>query len=204
VLRKTTYLLTPNVPISLPQTAQPTMDAPCTKGNRCWYVASTWVLALCAGFCAAANTPPIPPPPTAVHLPERQGPLLLSLVPTVQLLEPAPASVLSPIFRAYVNASLNAGLQVTDKERLRQPESGLGDWLFQAGSASLSVVCILRGSNSPGLGVRWSLNDGLGFYVQGKPFMQLKRLVEIKKANICPPGDASPVCRDLPRRMCDE
>ncbi|MFC4160812.1 hypothetical protein [Chitinimonas lacunae] len=66
------------------------------------------------------------------------------------------------------------------------------------------TLCLSRSGNSPGAGLRWSSNDGFGFYLQGKGLRQLHRLLyRSSTARLCPSGNASPLCQTLPRRLCD-
>lgn len=142
-------------------------------------------------------------PPTTAHLPEPGTPLNLRLKRTVGPFDPVPGAVLSPVFRSYVHSPFStlptapAAGPDNDGHRPLAQIIGIG------ATTSLSSLCIIRGNDSPGAGIRWSSNDGLGFYVQGKPFMQLKRLMDNKSANLCPPGDTSAMCREVPRKMCE-
>lgn len=72
------------------------------------------------------------------------------------------------------------------------------------GSAPPSALCVAPEGDSPGAGIRWSLNDGVGFYVQGKAFRRIKRLMTSREAGLCSSGDNSALCEDLPlpTRFC--
>lgn len=150
---------------------------------------------LCA--CSLAGTPPAPPSTPAV-------PLALDLPYGMQ--EKVPAQVISPIFRSYVapqagpRASLRSDPAELEKELLaRQLEQQAR--LYDSDSA----LCLNRaGGDSTGGGVRWSLNDGFGFYVQGRGFKHLQRLLKHNDVSgVCAPGDPSPMCRHMPRQTCD-
>lgn len=66
------------------------------------------------------------------------------------------------------------------------------------------TLCLSRSGNSTGAGVRWSSNDGFGFYLQGRGLRQLHKLLyRSSSARLCPAGNASPLCQTLPRRLCD-
>lgn len=157
-------------------------------------------------FGAAAPYIPSPiftAPPTTIHLPEPGTLLNLKLQRTLSSIEALPAAVLSPVFRGFVHSPF-ASLSASPASALDDDGRGhLAQILGIGASTSLSSLCIIRGNDSPGAGIRWSSNDGLGFYVQGRPFMQLKRLMDSKSANICPPGDTSAMCREVPRKMCE-
>ncbi|QNM96280.1 hypothetical protein [Chitinimonas koreensis] len=122
--------------------------------------------------------------------------------------ERVPARVLSPIFRSY-SEPLSRAKPLQDLHR-KTPEEIANEQLVrsfeeQARAASdNSAVCLNRdGGNSTGGGVRWSLNDGFGFYVQGRAFKHLQRLMKRNAGNICPPGDPSPMCKTMPKQVCD-
>jgi len=148
-------------------------------------------------------SPPLLAPPTTAHLPEPGTPLNLKLKRTVSPFDLAPSTGLSPVFRGYVQSPLNTATAAPASGLDDEGRRPLAQIIGISATSSLSSLCIVRGNDSPGACIRWSSNDGLGFYVQGRPFMQLKRLMDSKNANICPPGDTSAMCRELPRRMCE-
>lgn len=143
---------------------------------------------LCA--CSLAGTPPASTSaPTA--------PLTLDLPYGLQ--EKVPAQVISPIFRSYVppQASPRASPHSDPAELEKELLARLYD--------SDSALCLNRaGGDSTGGGVRWSLNDGFGFYVQGRGFKHLQRLLKHNDVSgVCAAGDPSPMCRHMPRQTCD-
>lgn len=119
--------------------------------------------------------------------------------------ERVPATVISPIFRTYIQpiASDKALKSLKSNNEELAGEQLIRAMEQQAKAANNnSLVCLNRqGNESSGGGINWSLNDGFGFYVQGKGFKQLQKLM--KRTDICPAGDPSPVCRTLPKQVCD-
>ncbi|MDN3577978.1 hypothetical protein QWZ03_14505 [Chitinimonas viridis] len=122
--------------------------------------------------------------------------------------ERTPAYVVSPIFRTYVEPMAqgrplqdinSSDPNLANEQLVRSLE------IRALAAASNSEVCLNRqGGDATGGGIRWSLNDGFGFYLQGKGFKQLQRLLKHNKiTGICPPGDPSPMCKTLPKQVCD-
>lgn len=159
----------------------------------------------CAALSAKAGpddrlrTPPPARPPLDLQLQTREAEPVDDRVP---------AAVISPIFRSYVGANYSASAQRTfhtdnmedlaNEQLARAAEQ-------RAYAASLnSGACLAKTGDNVGAGVRWSLNDGFGVYWQGKGLRALQKLVGFNEINaICPPGDASPMCRTMPKQVCD-
>jgi hypothetical protein len=71
-------------------------------------------------------------------------------------------------------------------------------------ASSNSGACVKRSSDSVGAGVRWSLNDGFGLYWQGKGLRELQKLMGMNEVHaVCPQGDANPMCKTMPKTVCD-
>jgi hypothetical protein len=145
---------------------------------------------------------PAPPPP----------PLDLKLHPTEQdspAERPQPQAV-SPVFQRD-SVALASSTPKTRTLRTENPDELANEQLAreleqQAYAASAnSGACVARGgSDAVGAGVRWSLHGGFGFYWQGKGMRDLQRLMRLNEISaICPSGSTSPVCRTMPKQVCD-
>ncbi|GAB3264040.1 hypothetical protein GCM10027296_40010 [Chitinimonas naiadis] len=133
-------------------------------------------------------------------------PLNLSIDDHGDTLERVPAMVVSPIFRTAVEPMVS-GRPLTsyrsDPEELAN-EQLVRSMEQQAIAASSNSGACFRGSGSEstGGGISWSLTDGFGFYVQGKGVSrQLTRF--LRRNEVCPPGDPSPMCKTMPKQVCD-
>lgn len=119
-----------------------------------------------------------------------------------------PAQVISPIFRTYIeplSTGLNrAPLHTDPTEQANELLARQLQQQARAASAN-STFCLNKAAgDATGGGVRWSINEGFGFYVQGKGFRQLQRLLKHNDiTGICPPGDPSPMCKTMPKRVCN-
>ncbi|MGQ5522867.1 hypothetical protein ACUHMQ_06340 [Chitinimonas sp. PSY-7] len=119
--------------------------------------------------------------------------------------ERTPASVISPIFRHPVDTLRALAEPQTLNESPALPAPHINVAAASTDKSDDSHLCLNRAAgDSTGGGVRWSLNDGFGFYVQGKSFKHLQRLVKHHKiSGFCQPGDDNPLCLAIPRQNCD-
>ncbi|PHV11299.1 hypothetical protein [Chitinimonas sp. BJB300] len=112
-----------------------------------------------------------------------------------------PATFVSPIFRTYLESPPNLiePVGATERKLLLVARSPV------APDDNENYLCLNReAGNATGGGVRWSLNDGFGLYVQGRNFKHLQRLLKNHRVtSICPPGDPNPICMAIPKQNCD-
>ncbi|HEY9103829.1 hypothetical protein [Chitinimonas sp.] len=134
------------------------------------------------------------------------APLKLSLGEPHDADERTPAAVVSPIFRTVVEpmASVRPSTSYRSDPDETASEQMVRTMEQQAMAASGNTGACFHssGNESSGGGISWSLNEGFGFYVQGKGVSrQLSRY--LRRNEVCPPGDPSPMCKTLPRSGCD-
>ncbi|QDQ27298.1 hypothetical protein FNU76_13505 [Chitinimonas arctica] len=132
-------------------------------------------------------------------------PLNLHLKEYAAPTQPAPATAVSPILRITVQPMASGkplqDLHVPAEElAAEQMIRSMEQQAWQA-SANSGVCLNPEGNESSGGGINWSLQDGFGFYVQGKGFKPLQKLM--KRTDVCRPGDPSPMCKTMPKQICN-
>ncbi|WP_374357778.1 hypothetical protein [Chitinimonas sp.] len=155
-------------------------------------------LLVCAGPDDRLRIPkPLPRPPLDLRLP-----------PLEKQLEETPASAVSPVL--IRSLPLMASSTAPRTLKTDSPEELANEQMLRAieqrayAASTNSGACVKRNNDAVGAGVRWSLNNGFGVYWQGKGLRDLQKLVGINEINaLCPPGDASPMCRTMPKTICD-
>lgn len=132
--------------------------------------------------------------------------LKLSLDEAHEADERTPAAVVSPIFRTAAEpmSSVRPSTSYRSDPDETASEQMVRAMEQQALAANANTGACFRsaGNESSGAGISWSLTEGFGFYVQGKGVSrQLSRY--LRRNEVCPPGDPSPVCKTLPKSSCD-